>query len=690
MRRSLTSAFTIAATLVAAAGCGGGGSSPVSPVRSSQVPAAAAPSSSTTGFGYDAAFVSRAHATGGATFSAATVDVLLKQRDLAGLKAFATTVGDPKSAAYRQFLTPDQIADRFGATKSDQAAAVAYFKKFGLNVRVWRQRLLVGVHGSRSQLEAAFHTTFAAYTSPSGEAFVGPSTPPHVDAGVPVVGSANIVARPARYARQFVPGKGGGPGLSPQQVAALFDFNGAYALGATGAGITAGVIGTGPIQLSGGGRVGDVEAYKSLYHVTGASAVAIVPTTSSDVNVVGTYGGFATPPPVTAPCTRPDGLNPSEFPTATCNPEDGEAQIDTEQTAALARDAKVEFYLAYDPDECFDPQTGSPAPMPCPSGGFQTAEQGLALADEELQTAVDHNTADTLSLSYGGPEYGFDGTSTDGEFNSDGTGLDPTIFGQLVSEGIALFVSSGDSGANQCNGAAIAMRQDSLCVSYPASDPSVVAVGGVTTPVDAAGQLVGPIAVWGEQTGASAGTGGGVSAFFAQPAYQKGLPGIIGSNRNVPDASLLGDPATGVSVLIDADKSFGGAKLGPIGGTSVAAPQLAAMWDLVLSACAKSATCATAKGAKAYRLGNPAALLYNIYKGANYATTFLPVTYGSNGTITYCGSLPPGTDPTCPSPAPSPGSLDPGYTANPAGGYNNATGLGVPFARALIRAVVGT
>jgi hypothetical protein len=164
---------------------------------------------------------------------------------------------------------------------------------------------------------------------------------------------------------------------------------------------------------------------------------------------------------------------------------------------------------------------------------------------------------------------------------------------------------------------------------------------------------------------------------------------LLGTTRIVPDAALDADPGTGVSVLRYADPGFGGPILTDVGGTSVAAPELAAMWALVLNACATSASCATAKGAKPYRLGNPDPLLYSIYRSsAKYATTFLPVYYGDNALQPYC-SLNPGDSTNCPTPEPSGAPLDPGYSASPSGGYNRLTGLGVPFARSLIRAVVG-
>jgi subtilase family serine protease len=150
---------------------------------------------------------------------------------------------------------------------------------------------------------------------------------------------------------------------------------------------------------------------------------------------------------------------------------------------------------------------------------------------------------------------------------------------------------------------------------------------------------------------------------------------VQGSNRNQPDVSLLGDPATGMAALLYAN--LGGPLVEGIGGTSVAAPEMASMWALVLQACRQSATCANASGAKPYRLGNAAPLLYALYAknstiAPTYAQTFYDVVYGDNQQI-----------PANPGPASPP--LDPGYNAGP--GYDLVTGLGVPFARSLIKAV---
>jgi kumamolisin len=201
--------------------------------------------------------------------------------------------------------------------------------------------------------------------------------------------------------------------------------------------------------------------------------------------------------------------------------------------------------------------------------------------------------------------------------------------------------------------------------------------------MDQYGNLTNQITAWGLQTtGGFAGSGGGLSAYFSMPAWQQGLPGTQGLMRNQPDLSLEADGATGVAVVMDSGTGMGGPGVAQYGGTSVAAPEMAAMWALVLQACKSNPSCAKGTGAFPYRLGNPSALLYSLYykNGAiapTYASTFYDVLYGSNAQAVQS----PG-----PTPVPA-GAYDAGYNAGP--GYDLVTGLGVPFARALIHSVAG-
>jgi kumamolisin len=212
-----------------------------------------------------------------------------------------------------------------------------------------------------------------------------------------------------------------------------------------------------------------------------------------------------------------------------------------------------------------------------------------------------------------------------------------------------------------------------------------VSVGGVTTPMNQFGQLTNQITGWGDQTsGGVGGSGGGPSQYFQAPSWQNGLPNLVGPYRDQPDVSLEADDATGVAVIMNADPSLYGEQVESYGGTSVAAPEMAAMWALVLQACAQASSCGRG-GLYGYRLGNPAPILYSFYgtAGVNnpqYSHVFYDVLYGNNAQA----PLPAG--PTA-SPVPSGAPLSPGYQAGP--GYDMVTGLGVPFARALIQGVTG-
>jgi subtilase family serine protease len=655
----------------------------------------------------------KARFQGNAQLTGFGFDVMLKLSNVSGLLQYAREVSDPKSGEYRQFLTPQQIGQRYGASPASVAATEKYFASYGLKVTTWPQNMLMHVAGPQSAIQSAFNTTLGIYKLGT-DTVIGPSKSPSLPANLAVAGSPNIVMWPSRFLKPNI--KQASPllnavlGYAPQQVAAGFDYDGAYAAGYTGKGINIGVIGTGPIAVSGvdGITLGDVEAARALFGVQGTSTITLPPVGNAAGGAAYSAGGFTTPPTVNSGSgcgpneTNPnDGIFGGESPSAGCDPEDIETQIDTESAALLAPNSTVEYYLAYNPNDfCnasgFPGAGNSVAPATCAPGTGVPA-QGLFEADAEIQQAIADNTADVLSLSYAESELDVQqapnttSTLTYQQFEQ-------SEFAALAAEGIAVFVSSGDTGANECQGTGPTSNENSLCASYPSTDPNVVAVGGVTIPLTGSGQLEGPIAAWGVQTfSGEAGSGGGLSILFPTLSYQSGVDyytpagEVPLSSRGVPDVSLLGDPSTGIGVVYDADPTLGGYSTSTsiYGGTSVAAPEMAAMWSLVLQACAQTTSCASkGSGPHPYRLGDPNPLFYAAYgdgTAATYGSTFYNVTYGSNQqTCQQPGSSPPTPGPPCPSSSPS---LDPGYSAGP--GYNLVTGIGAPFGRALIKTIVG-
>ncbi|MBI3459326.1 hypothetical protein HY009_00080 [Candidatus Acetothermia bacterium] len=192
--------------------------------------------------------------------------------------------------------------------------------------------------------------------------------------------------------------------------------------------------------------------------------------------------------------------------------------------------------------------------------------------------------------------------------------------------GVSFTASSGDNGTG---------------VIYPAAAPFVIAVGGTTLPLDSAGNLTGSETAW-------SGSGGGISAFEAEPGYQSSYPiPNTGGKRGVPDVSYNANPSTGVSVY-DTTRFQGQLGWFVIGGTSAGAPQWAALIAIVnqgrISPLSSNNLTSSPE--------------YNAATSAVYASNYRDITAGTNGT---CGSVCTATT-----------------------GYDFVTGLGSPRANNLV------
>lgn len=139
---------------------------------------------------------------------------------------------------------------------------------------------------------------------------------------------------------------------------------------------------------------------------------------------------------------------------------------------------------------------------------------------------------------------------------------------RMVAAGTTVFAASGDAGAYGC--ATPGAPDGRLAVDYPASSPSVLAVGGTTLRHDGAGWVE---TAWSDRRTASSGyagvgTGGGLSRLFPRPVWQAGS-----GTRAVPDLAAVADPRTGIGVYgPDASGQRGWVVAG---GTSGSAPLLA-------------------------------------------------------------------------------------------------------------------
>ena len=240
--------------------------------------------------------------------------------------------------------------------------------------------------------------------------------------------------------------------------------------------------------------------------------------------------------------------------------------------------------------------------------------EASAADDADLLTAVDYGAAhaNVVSMSWGGTEFAGENTSTyDGHFNH---------------TGVAFVASSGDAGAP---------------ASWPATASNVLAVGGTALTLNANNTIASETG-WG-------GSGGGPSAYEAQPAYQNGVVTQTTMRAN-PDVAYNASPNTGFAVY----DSFSNQGWLMVGGTSAGAPQ----WSALLAIADQGRV---ASNQPALDSANPQEVLNTLYKGAN-TTEFHDITSGTS-------------------------TGNPNYSAGV--GYDYVTGLGSPQANLVVQSLDG-
>ncbi|GAC1471110.1 MAG: S53 family serine peptidase [Candidatus Dormibacteraceae bacterium] len=219
-----------------------------------------------------------------------------------------------------------------------------------------------------------------------------------------------------------------------------------------------------------------------------------------------------------------------------------------------------------------------------PSWGTPEKPQGETVLDLEIIHSIAPGAKLVVYLSapdFGHSDRAFDQLVTDhlGSIISESLGAcEPdtpsghrntyaSVQDRAVAQGMSHFVASGDNGAFTCG------EDMGPAGSFPATLPTVTAVGGTTVFESEQGAYFKEMA-WGGPIEGS-GSGGGPSRFYALPTYQKSVSSALGrGNRQVPDVSAAADPATGFHIVFEG-------KDGQVGGTSAATPLWAATIALI-------------------------------------------------------------------------------------------------------------
>ncbi len=422
----------------------------------------------------------------GAPPSSNTINMVvsLAPKDPSSLSRFVQEVSTPGSPGYRHYLTVHEFAVRFGQPIHVIDTILKRLRSQGLYPGLpSKNHLSIPVSGALSKVSKAFHVKFDLIRLRSGRIarFVPsyPKVPYTVSNAIQGVMGLSTVNRPLP---QLVPVPiSDATATAPPQACSGASSTKGYTPQLLSQGYNLGHVyssgGDGAGQTVGLVELGafsssDIATYEKCYGV------------STAVNVVPVDGG------------------------GTLNANTNEATSDVENIIGMVPDATVDAYVA--------PDTGT---------GYYDA----------IQTSVDDNKAQVISISYGNCEQVVGISQAQAE---------ETLFEQAASQGQTVLAAAGDTGSSGCYVAGASHPDTSLAVKDPASDPYVTGVGG--TDLSSLGSPR-TETVWNNNHGE--GGGGGISAFWPMPSWQS-APGVVnqyssgnpcgassGYCREVPDVS---------------------------------------------------------------------------------------------------------------------------------------------------------
>lgn len=395
---------------------------------------------------------------------------------------------EPGSPNYHQWLTPQEIGERFGPSEADIATITDWLGSQGFTVtRVTPDRMAIRFGGTAGLAESAFHTRIDNLVV-RGVPHIGNMTDPSIPAALaPVVVGIkalhNFLPHPMHTAgdkvefnRELGKWQRVGSAVPASSTAGSSTFPFASSGGAARA---AALNAAGPHPLFGINVPADPSEEESAYleedvtpwdfatiynvaplwssgiNGTGQT-IAIAGTSDIDSNDVNTFRStFGLPAIPGFQEVDTNGLATtctSTNPDAACGVGDLEENtIDVEWSGAVAPGAKIVLVV-----------TG------------QNSAGTVDTVYDSAQYVVQNITAKILNLSYGECELG-QGTAENVAFYD--------LWQSAAAEGISVFVAAGDSGSPSCDDGGDAIgnpysAQYGLSVSGTASTPYNVAVGG--------------------------------------------------------------------------------------------------------------------------------------------------------------------------------------------------------------------
>jgi subtilase family serine protease len=375
--------------------------------------------------------------------------LLLLQRPAsldAQLTQFIDDLHNPKSASYHKWLSAAQFGAQFGPAQSDVSAVTSWLESQGFTVNVvYANNMFIDFSGTATQVEAAFHTQLRTYEV-NGVTHFANDRDPQIPAALGQVvrgvvslhnfrpkamheqiKAAHVDAKSGSLHTDYT--AGGGLPLVPWDLAKIYNIAPLLSAGISGQGMKIVVLeDTDLFNCNAGNTAGPCSA---------TSDWAVFRNTFG----LGRYtaGNLAQENPApqsgTNNCTDPGD-----------NTDDSEAAIDVEWSTAAAPSASI-------------------VNASCDN----TTVFGGTIALLNILSHPNADNVDVVSMSYGESEED-SGAALNASFN--------TAFQQAVTQGVAIFVSSGDEDAASSDGEGTRARRG-VTISGWMSSPYDVSVGGL-------------------------------------------------------------------------------------------------------------------------------------------------------------------------------------------------------------------
>ena len=504
------------------------------------------------------------------------------------LNGYLAQVSNPASPIYRHYLTHSQFVNTFEVNSTVYDQISSYYSSMGLTVVKENDRGYMEVSGSLLNLQRAFNTSFAMFSTNLGDFYfnlknisvpsvfssyintaIGFNNYPYFTPGLtlnPALGTnlSNELSQLTNAPKSGTGAVNPQPPYTPQALQIAYNETKLISSGVNGNYITIAVTDAfgDPTSLS------DLTQYDALYNM---------PTTNS-YQTIYPYG---TPSPVSTACGSVVGL------------WEVESALDFQMAHATSPNANLVSVISPDAD--------------------YTLTQSLVFT-------ITNQLANVISNSWGAPEP---------EIGNQAQYFHP-FAKEAAAIGITVMAASGDQGSAGYDSSV------PRSVMWPSNDPYVLGVGGTTIFMNGTlntgvqNALNGPPGVnetfnptnMSNETAWDGYTGGGYSILFSKPSWQTGqgvpITGKYAYRRGIPDVSANAMFAGNLFV-------FNGVTAGSyaFGGTSFASPQ----WAGVI---------ATADSYELdYGNGNLLGYLnptfYSIFNSPVYNKAFYDVKYGYNG-----------------------------------------------------------